>query len=242
MTAHVAILTPVYQHAHYLPEMLRSLIVQSFTDWECAVVFDGPDPQYDEIRSLFQCEPRIKFHLLPEHRGLPVARNTCTSLTSSEWVLPFDADDLMDFDYLETLEQSARRENFLDGRFHAYFTPARLLFETGRTEEYVYPRFVREQIADQVFLPGCSMFKRRGYMQYGGLDPAWNLGATDWMLWVRMAANNDLVPVQTATAKWTYRQHDGFRAHHEGVRQLHRLRPEMLRALRGERRYGEAIP
>lgn len=241
MTARVSVLTPVFRHAEYLPAMLDSLVQQTFADWECAVVFDGPDPAFEEIRERYQAELRIAFHMLPVHVGLPTARNTCAERTTAPWVLPFDADDLMDRDYLESLVTAAA-EDADDGRYRAYFTPARLLFLGGLSEVYRYPQFVREQIADQVFLPGSSLFKREAYVRYGGLDPAWDLGATDWMLWIRMAADNMLLPVQLPDAKWTYRQHDGFRDHHEGVRQLARLRPEMRRALRGERQYGEAIP
>jgi glycosyltransferase involved in cell wall biosynthesis len=222
--------------------MLESLRLQRFGRWECRVVIDGRDEVAERIAVEHAAhDPRIAVTIVDRHIGLPAARNLAVRDTKAGWVLPFDADDWMDPDYLLALHDAAESTPDDNRRYNVFFTPARMVWD-DRAEVFTYPAYDRSQIADVVQLPGCSMMPRALYDRLRGYDEAWDSGATDWMFWVRAAAIDVLNPVQVFPASWNYRQHNGFRNHHRGVRHLKVLQEEMRRALRGDRAYGEPLP
>lgn len=240
MSAVIAIATPVYRHAAYLDVMLQSLRVQSFGRWECAVVLDGPD---DAALAIVQQhadhDPRIRFTVLPTHAGLPAARNQAVRMTTAPWLLPFDADDVMHPRMLEAYIAASRVAP--ERKHPVIFSPATCDYGNGKTAVYKYPLYNRATLAEQVQMPGSAMHPRALYDLLGGFDEAWNMGATDWMYWIRGAALNKIAPMQLPQSYWTYRQHNGFRNHRRGEAVLERLKPHMQRALAGTRAFGEPI-
>jgi len=98
----------VLQHAESLGEMLASLQAQTVTEWECALVIDGPDPAIERIaRSVASADDRITVHVLPEWVGLPGARNACAARTTAPWPIVY----------------GPAREWYLDGRTSVWRYP-----------------------------------------------------------------------------------------------------------------------
>ena len=134
------------------------------------------------------------------------------------------------------------RHGLPDQRPHPVaYSPAILWWDDGREEVFTYPAFDADRVAEEVMLPGCALMPRALYDVLRGYDEAWNHGATDWMFWVRAARDRLILPMQTHTPTWVYRQHRGFRHHHRGRAVLPMLKREMRRAYRGERRYGDPL-
>jgi len=242
VTPRVAVAVPCYRHAQYLGQMLESLRAQRFPHWECRVVVDGRDDVAERIVLEHAArDRRVALTIVDRHIGLPAARNLAVRHTKAGWVLPFDADDWMDADYLEALYDAAETTADDNQRYNVFYTPARVVTDHG-SEVFTYPDYNPELVAEYVQIPGCAMMPRALYDRLQGYDEAWNHGATDWMFWVRATALKLIHPVQVFPAAWNYRQHTGFRNSDRGRAVLPVLQSEMRRALRGERAYGEALP
>lgn len=100
----VSVIVPSYNKAEYLPECLRSVQAQTFTDWECIVVNDG-SPRGEEIRAAVETMNDSRFRLV-EHesnRGLSAARNTGVRLASGKYVICVDEDDWLAENCIERL-------------------------------------------------------------------------------------------------------------------------------------------
>jgi glycosyltransferase involved in cell wall biosynthesis len=100
----VSVIVPSYNKPEYLPECLRSVQAQTFTDWECIVVNDG-SPRGDEIRAAVAAMNDPRFRLV-EHeinRGLAAARNTGVKAAKAELVICLDEDDCISPNCLEVL-------------------------------------------------------------------------------------------------------------------------------------------
>ena len=108
MAPEVSVLIPSYNHAHYLGHAIRSVLNQSFSDWEMIVIDDGSTDDSQEVVAKFD-DPRIEY-IFQENQGLSAARNTGIRQANSETIALLDADDIWREDYLETMVAPLRNQ------------------------------------------------------------------------------------------------------------------------------------
>lgn len=88
----VSVVIPLYQTEHYIGETLRSVLAQTFTDFEVIVVDDGSKDRGPEIARATG-DPRVRV-VTQLNRGLAGARNTGIREAAAPLVAFLDADDL----------------------------------------------------------------------------------------------------------------------------------------------------
>lgn len=93
----ISILMPAYNVAGYIEESVRSILEQSFPDWELIIVDDcSTDGTQDVIRELAAKDKRIIVSFRNENSGkVHVPRLEAARLALGEFVIPIDADDKM---------------------------------------------------------------------------------------------------------------------------------------------------
>ena len=98
----VTVLTAVYNGEQYLRDAIRSVLSQSFTDFEFLIVDDGSDDGTSEIlRTYAALDSRIR--VLRNHRniGLTGSLNRGLSESKGEYIARLDADDVANADRLQ---------------------------------------------------------------------------------------------------------------------------------------------
>jgi glycosyltransferase involved in cell wall biosynthesis len=91
----ISIITPVYNSAPWLGEMLDSVRKQTFQNWEHLLVDDGSTDGSDQIiASTAATDPRIRLFRMPENGGPAKARNLGIDKASGRYLAFLDADDL----------------------------------------------------------------------------------------------------------------------------------------------------
>jgi glycosyltransferase involved in cell wall biosynthesis len=87
----VSVILPTYNHAHYLPESIGSVLSQSYSPVELIVVDDG---SCDETQAVVQrySDGAVRY-VSQRNRGLAAARNLGLSMARGELVAFLDADD-----------------------------------------------------------------------------------------------------------------------------------------------------
>ncbi|NVJ15258.1 glycosyltransferase [Myxococcus sp. AM010] len=99
-TPYVSILVPYYNMGRYLPETLRSIRAQTFTDYEIILVDDGSTGS--ESRDVLETLHAPDLHILRKpNGGLSSARNVGLRAARGRYVLPLDPDDLIQPTFLE---------------------------------------------------------------------------------------------------------------------------------------------
>jgi glycosyltransferase involved in cell wall biosynthesis len=94
----IAIIIPVYNRANLLPETLNSIMVQSFTDWECILVDDqSTDDSFKVMEEYQKKDNRIKAYKRPLElkKGANACRNFGFTKSSASHIKWFDSDDIM---------------------------------------------------------------------------------------------------------------------------------------------------
>ena len=100
----VTILLPTYNRARLLVGCIRSVIYQSFTDWELIVLDDCSTDSTGAICQEFKDKDcRIKYIRNDRNLGTPKNRNVGISLAKGNWILFIEDDTLLDKNCLKEL-------------------------------------------------------------------------------------------------------------------------------------------
>lgn len=88
----ITVIVPAFNAHADLPTALRSLQLQTFTDWSCIVVDDGSKDPLAPVVEAF-ADPRVRVVRHPENRGRGAARVTGLAQVKTPYVAWQDADD-----------------------------------------------------------------------------------------------------------------------------------------------------
>ncbi len=89
----VSVVMPIYKVAEYVDAAVRSVLTQSFGDFELIGV-DDASPDDSAERFLATRDPRLRIVRHPVNRGLAAARNTGIEAACGEYVALLDSDDI----------------------------------------------------------------------------------------------------------------------------------------------------
>lgn len=87
---------PAYNAARYIEASIRSVLVQTFADFELNVIDDAStDSTREIVERLAAGDPRIRYHALPKNMGAPAGpRNIGIREARASLIAFLDADDL----------------------------------------------------------------------------------------------------------------------------------------------------
>jgi glycosyltransferase involved in cell wall biosynthesis len=88
----VSVLLPVCNTERYVGETIRSIINQSFSDFELIIINDGSSDESLKIVQSFDDKKIIVIN--QENQGLPTALNNAANFASGEYLARIDADDI----------------------------------------------------------------------------------------------------------------------------------------------------
>lgn len=90
----VSVLMPVYNCALYVEEAIRSVMVQTYTDWELIVIDDGStDNTRTIVQRLSDEDARVRLICNPANMGVAKTRNRGLDLCGGQYVALLDGDD-----------------------------------------------------------------------------------------------------------------------------------------------------
>ncbi|MCL1946740.1 MAG: glycosyltransferase [Chitinivibrionia bacterium] len=103
----ISVIIPVYNAEKYLEKCIDSVLLQTFTDFECILIDDGsPDNSGKICDGYAKKDERIKV-VHQENGGVSCARNAGLDIAQGEWITFIDSDDWVDENYLELMYNNA---------------------------------------------------------------------------------------------------------------------------------------
>ncbi|WP_448519371.1 glycosyltransferase family 2 protein [Rhodoflexus sp.] len=105
-TPFFSIVIPSYNRAAFLPQVLETVLAQTYADFELLLIDDGSTDETPQLMEQWCAkDTRIRYHRKTnEERS--IARNTGFALARGSYVLFHDSDDLMKPHHLETLARA----------------------------------------------------------------------------------------------------------------------------------------
>lgn len=98
-----SVIIPLYNKEHFIEKTLRSVLNQTFTDFEVLIINDGSTDNSTVVLEHIT-DPRIQLYHT-KNQGVSHARNYGISKGNSEYIAFLDADDLWQNTHLENLHQ-----------------------------------------------------------------------------------------------------------------------------------------
>ena len=110
MSELVSIITPSYNSAAYIAEMIESILAQTYTNWELLITDDcSTDDSVKIIESYATKDSRIKLFRLASNSGAGIARNKSIEEARGRYIAFCDSDDLWKPQKLEKQVNSCKK-------------------------------------------------------------------------------------------------------------------------------------
>lgn len=106
----VSIIMPSYNTASYISNSIKSVIAQTYNNWELIIVDDCSTDNTDEIVADFLIDKRIKYYKNNYNRGAAQSRNRALQEAKGRYIAFLDSDDLWLPEKLE-LQLAYMKEN-----------------------------------------------------------------------------------------------------------------------------------
>ncbi len=107
----VSIITPTYNCGNYIADTIKSVLAQSYDNWEMVIVDDCSTDNTQEVVASFP-DKRIKYHRLKKNSGAAVARTEAMRLADGEYMAFLDSDDLWTPNKLERQIEFMNNNNY----------------------------------------------------------------------------------------------------------------------------------
>lgn len=172
----VTIVIASYNQSEYLKEAIESAIAQTHP-CEVIVVDDGSTD--DSLRIAKSFEPKVKV-ISQVNKGLASTRNTGIMNATGDWILPLDADDILDVECVAELLFKA------DGTDYDVIGPSMRTFGLHHETTIVMedPKLEDFRIGNR--LGYFSMIKKSALLEIGGYSPRMVHGYEDLHLWINL--------------------------------------------------------
>ena len=90
----VSIIMPSYNTAKFISETIKSVLAQTYTNWELIIVDDCSTDNTDEVIKPYLSDPRIYYIKNEANSGAAVSRNRALREARGKWIAFLYSDDL----------------------------------------------------------------------------------------------------------------------------------------------------
>ncbi len=107
----ISIIMPAYNADKYIEKTIKSIIMQTYTNWELVIVNDGSTDDTDNIcKKYAKDDIRIKYHY-KENEGVSIARNFGINKAQGKYCMFIDSDDTMNPNMIEKMYSKIIQNN-----------------------------------------------------------------------------------------------------------------------------------
>lgn len=148
----VSIITPSYNTASFIEDTIKSVLNQTYTNWEMIIVDDCSTDNTKEIVQKYLLDNRIKYYENKKNSGAAISRNKALQMSKGRWIAFLDSDDLWD----ET-KLSEQIEFMESHNYYFSYTNYRELDEQNQiiNSKITGPSIVTKRKMYQYCWPGC---------------------------------------------------------------------------------------
>ena len=174
----VSVIIPCYNHGEFISDAVKSIINQTYQDFEIIIINDGSDDDYtNKILSSNMNFEKTKI-INTSKVGVSKARNIGIQDSKGDYILTLDADDWFENTFIEKAVPILDSDNEI-----GVVTCGIRYF--GKENFTVYPK--GGGIKNFLLINnacGNSLFRKECWLDVGGYDESFVYGSEDWEFWI----------------------------------------------------------
>ena len=178
----ISVLMTTYNCADYISKAIKSILIQTYKDFEFLIVDDGSDDDTEKKVHIFN-DNRIRY-IKKEHEGLAASLNYGLKISKYDWVARMDADDICHPQRLEKQISVLRKdENFISCTWSAYFYNRGIRFTVKTPTD---DGELKNKLALHCYINHSSVIYNKNFILLnGGYNTDLNV-YEDYELWLRI--------------------------------------------------------
>ena len=197
----VSVIIPLYNHESYIEDCIKSVLNQTFQDFEIIITDDYSNDRSVEIVESFH-DPRIKLLKNLNNLGGSVTANRCILNSTGKYIAMLSSDDIwhpqkleMQINYLEKhseigvvfsqVEWIDKNGNVFEAKKDPYFS----VFNVNNRNRYDWLNYFFYK--GNCLCHPSSVVRRECYNEVGLLNPAFS-GLPDFDLWIRICLHYEI--------------------------------------------------
>lgn len=180
-----SIVIPTYNRATHIGVAIRSVLQQTFTNFEIIVVDDGSTDNTRSVVEEFD-DIRIKYHY-KKNEERSIARNFGIALAQGLYINFLDSDDYFYSHHLSCAYEKLVSDN-LPPVLHFGFEVRNLKGDLLETRKYKKGDINKSIIFENTLLINCGFVKSELFSEIRFLDSKVAIISEDWFFWIKLAA------------------------------------------------------
>ncbi len=178
----VSVIVPIYNMQRYLAETIEAILASDYPHFEVILMDDGSkDNSLAIAREYEQKDSRIRL-FSQANAGVSAARNHAIRLAKGEYILPVDADNPIEPNYIS--EAAA----WLDQHPETKVVSCKVDYYGDKSGPMHFERFSLPMLARKNMIDNCAMYRKKDWETCGGYAEH-ILGREDWVFWISMFKN-----------------------------------------------------
>lgn len=209
----ISVVMPAYNSADFIEDAIKSILNQTYTDFELIVIDDGSsDNTVEIVKRYVETDPRVKL-IEQKNAGVGAARNVGLQAAQYPWIALLDSDDIALPQRFEKQVEAIES----DPEVVVWVTATHNMGDTGQVYDETRPggpenkgEFYRRRSAGEVIYLSttAAVFRKDLALKIGGFDPRFrSAGDTDF--WERMAEHGPMLGMPEALTL--------YRLHRQGI-------------------------
>ncbi len=173
----VSVIMPAYNASEWIEEALESVVASDYRPIEVIVMDDGSkDDTLSKAQAFAKVHNEVVVYSQP-NAGASAARNHAIKRSHGIYILPVDADNIIDHRYISEAVE------VLEQRQEVKVVSCRADFFGDRTGEWKFPPFSKQLLARKNMIDTCAMYRRADYdLTSGYIEHC--VAREDWDFWL----------------------------------------------------------
>jgi glycosyltransferase involved in cell wall biosynthesis len=198
-----SVIIPLYNKENYIEETIKSVLNQSFNDFEVIIVDDGSTD--DSLKLASQLQNSKITIITQKNQGASVARNRAINAAKGKYIAPLDADDIWHKNHLSELKSLIHSfpnaglfcNNYEIKLNDNFIIKANFNFSYD-SDHLEIPDFFDANIINYIPSSSSTAFLKSSFIELGTYNTSLRTGQ-DLDLWIRFALKHKVVFNPTIT-------------------------------------------
>lgn len=201
-----SIVIPVFNKEKFVAKTLKSVLNQTFTDFEIIIVNDGSTDE-GEAKILEFNDPRIRY-FSKKNEGVAIARNFGIEKSTADYICFLDADDFWYSSFLETMYQFISRfpeQKIFSGAIEIETKKkcVKAHYSIPKKSDFEIVDFFEASQKECVLWTSSVCIHKSVFDQVGVFDTKIKYGE-DTELWIRIGLQFSMVFIHKILARYVY--------------------------------------